>query len=110
MADVSVIDIVSLAFVVLAFIAASVFMLRYQMRTRGHWRDTPYGVHLMVFSGACVAIFVYTMLSTTGVVPEFLRPWFRSVIFLSMAFLFGWRTVLLRDAQRVKKGTTDATE
>jgi hypothetical protein len=87
-----------IAFALVA-LSAFAFCLSYNKWTGGRWRATPYGVHMMVFSGAFVVYFVYAILSLL-VLPAEWRPYSGTVLALSLAGLFWWRTSLLRTAQR----------
>lgn len=87
-----------LAFALVA-LSAFAFCVSYHRSTGGHWRDTPYGVHMMVFSGAFVGYFVYAILSLL-VLPAGWRPYSGTILALTLAGLFIWRTSLLRIAQR----------
>lgn len=85
----------------LVLLAALRFCVLYHRKTKGDWRNNPYGVHMMVFSGAFVLYFAYAILSLL-VLPESWRPYSGTVLFLSLAGLFWWRARLLRAAQREK--------
>lgn len=87
-----------LAFALVA-LSAFAFCVSYHRSTGGHWRDTPYGVHMMVFSGAFVVYFLYAILSLL-VLPADWRPYSGTILALTLAGLFMWRTSLLRIAQR----------
>lgn len=83
----------------LVIVAAGRFCIRYHRKTKGHWRDTPYGVHMMLFTGAFVLYFGYAVLSLL-LLPAEWRPYTGTVIILSLAGLFVWRDRLLDEAQR----------
>jgi hypothetical protein len=74
------------------------FVIAYRVLTHGHWRDTHHGRHVMVFSEICALVFAYSAVSFAFA--DWLRPWLRVAIFLSMAALFLWRLRLLLGDQR----------
>lgn len=83
----------------LVVLAAGRFCFLYHRRTGGKWRSNPYGVHMMVFSGAFVGYFAYAIVSLLFLPPEW-RPLPGAILILSIAGLFVWRTRLLDVAQR----------
>lgn len=94
----------------LVLLAALRFCYLYDKKTKGDWRNNPFGVHMMTFSGSFVGYMVYAIL-TLVIVPDWLRPYFGTVILLSLAALFCWRTRLLQHAQREPiKERDDAAE
>lgn len=86
---------------VLVLLSALRFCILYNKKTGGTWRNSVFGVHMMVFSGAFVVYFGYAILSLL-VLPESWRPYSGTVLFLSLAWLFAWRTRILNHAQREK--------
>lgn len=83
-----------------AALAASVFVAAYHFGTRGHWRDTETGVHMMTFSAACAAIMLYVTLRLLGFVPTVLQPFGSAVIYVTVASLFAWRLRVFLRVQR----------
>lgn len=99
------IEIARVVAALLVLVSALRFCISYHVRTGGHWRRNPDGsknvpgTHMMAFSGAFVLYFVYAVLAIL-VIPEDWRPYFGTVIFLSLAYLFWQRTQILKQAQR----------
>jgi hypothetical protein len=75
------------------------FCVSYHRLTRGTWRGNPYGVHMMLFSGAFVAYGAYVAVSLLFGAGDW-RVFAGAGIAWSLAGLFWWRTSLLRTAQR----------
>jgi chromate transport protein ChrA len=101
------IEIVRVVVVGFALVMPAAFCLCYHLWTHGHWRDSRYGVHLMVFSGLSAMIVLYVFLALLGVVPHSWRPVSGVVIYLTVGGLFLWRLILLAiDHRKVGNGTT----
>jgi chromate transport protein ChrA len=104
---VSWVEILRLVIVGLAFVMPASFCTCYHLWTGGHWRDSRYGVHLMVFSGVCALVMLYVLLALLNVVPHSWRPYAGIVIYLAVGALFLWRLILLeQDHRKVGNGTT----
>lgn len=87
----------------LAFLVPTVFCVCFHVWTGGHWRDTRYGVHLMMFSAGCAVILFYSFLAVIDLIPREWRPYFSLVIYPGIALLFLWRLLLLWRDQRASK-------
>jgi hypothetical protein len=82
------------------------FVVTYGVWTQGRWRDSRYGVHLMVFSAAFALILLYLVLSIAGLVPDSWRPYAGIVIYFTAGSLFLWRlTMLVHDHRQVQRTT-----
>lgn len=93
------IEWVRIAACALVVLSAGRFCWRYNKKSGGKWRTTPYGKHMMIFSGAFVGYFLYAIVSLL-VLPAEWRPYVGSVLILSLAVMFEWRTRLVDVAQR----------
>ncbi len=85
----------------LMFIAAAAlitFPPLYHFRTRGRWRRSPMGVHLMSFMGALGMVMVFAIANVVaGPLPEWVRPF----VWLSIAAVSWWRIgVLIYETRR----------
>lgn len=83
----------------LVVLSAGRFCYRYHKKTSGKWRTNPYGKHMMTFSGAFVGYFLYAIVSLL-LLPAEWRPYVGTVLILSLAAMFEWRTRLVDEAQR----------
>jgi chromate transport protein ChrA len=100
-------EILRVVAVALAFVMPAAFCTCYHLWTRGHWKDSRYGVHLMVVSGVDALIVLYVLLAMLDVVPLSWRPYSGFIIYLSFAGTFLWRLILLaHDHRKVGNGTT----
>jgi hypothetical protein len=88
---------------VFAILSALWFVLRYQTRTKGHWRDTVHGRHVMTFSLACVIILTYACLNLLGLIPAWLVPYLGVLTYATLGWLFLWRNAILTKSQREPK-------
>lgn len=79
------------------------FCISYHVTTRGHWRDTIHGVHIMVFSAATGLIMAFLILGLFGLIPMWLVPILGGWIYLTEFYLFAWRWAILRAGQREPK-------
>lgn len=105
------VEVVQVALIGVSLLSAVLFCVLYQVWTKGHWRDTKYGAHLMWFTGICALILLYAFLSRLGFIPHSWRPYAGSVVYLSIAVLFPWRLLLLwQDHRDVDKQLLDAEE
>jgi hypothetical protein len=101
------IEIVRLVVVGFALAMPAAFCLCYHLWTHGHWKDSRYGAHLMVFSAICTLIMLYVFLALLGVVPLSWRPVSAVIIYLAVGALFLWRLILLAiDHRKVGNSTT----
>jgi hypothetical protein len=101
------VEITRAVLVGVAFLMPAAFCVCYHVWTGGHWRDSRYGVHLMVFSLACALILLYAFLAVIGLIPRAWLPYSSVVIYPVIAGLFLWRLLLLwRDHRRVDSGAT----
>ena len=101
------IEIIRAVLVGVAVLMPAAFCVCYHVWTGGHWRDSRYGVHLMVFSLACTLILLYAFLAVIGLIPRSWLPYASIVIYTTIAGLFLWRLLLLRrDYKRVDSGAT----
>jgi hypothetical protein len=94
-----------------AFVMPALFCVCYHVWTGGHWRDSRYGAHLMVFSAGCALILLYSFLAVVNVIPQEWRPYFSLVIYPTVFALFLWRLLLLRSDHRAsREGKNHAAE
>lgn len=94
-----------------AALAAGLFVTAYHFRTRGHWRDTETGVHMLTFSATCAAIMLYVTMRLLGFVPVVLQAYGSAVIYVTVASLFVWRLrVFLRVQRRPRDEDVDDAE
>lgn len=87
----------------LTFLVILLFIISYHVMTRGHWRDSVHGVHIMAFSVAMDLIMLFLVLALFSLIPMWLLPIIGAWIYLTVLFLFLWRWVILRAGQRVPK-------
>lgn len=89
---------------VVAVLAAAVpliaFPITYQITTRGAWRKSVMGRHLMAFMGALGAVMVLTV---WGMFAGDLPRWIGPVAWLVIASVSWWRLLLLLSMQRNRK-------
>lgn len=71
------------------------FMLTYHLGTRGGWRRSDIGVHLMVFGATNGAVLAFVVLAFLGVLPVAVMPYISALTYLTVGWLFGWRTVIM---------------
>ena len=83
------------------FLVITGFCISYHVETRGHWRDTIHGVHIMTFSLAFALMFAFICLALFGLVPMWLLGKLGAFIYLTVLFLWLWRWAILRAGQRV---------
>lgn len=101
------VEIVRLVAIAFAFAMPAAFCTCYHLWTAGHWKDSVYGVHLMVVSGVDGMIMLFVLLAALDVIPQSWRPYAGSVIYFSVGAMFLWRLILLaRDHRRVDNGET----
>ena len=72
----------------------------YQYKTRGHWRDSPMGWHLMSYMGVFAAVVTFAILNFALELPEWVRPltWFM------VGVVAWWRLLLLGAVQNKHRG------
>lgn len=87
----------------ITFVVIVGFCISYHVMTRGHWKDTVHGVHIMVFSLAFALIMAFIVLALFGLIPMWLLGVLGAWIYLTVMFLWLWRWVILRAGQRVPK-------
>lgn len=105
----------ALILIVSAFIATE-FIVAYHVKTRGGWRDTPMGKHLMVFMAAIAVVldvtaiedFVEDVVGFTTM-PEWWE-WFETSVFISIPCVLLWRRIILarvHEANHVRSDNVD---
>lgn len=99
--------LIRVALVGVAWVATSVFMVTYHVGTKGYWRKSDIGVHLMSFALANWLVLLYVLLAFLGWIPLVVLPYLSALTYWTIAWLFGWRTVIMRGYLR---GGSDATE
>lgn len=89
---------------VVTTLMAAEWAFAYHRQTKGAWRRTPVGRHMMAFMVALTAVFAVASIRfiTVDVLghedPAFFL-WLRLAVFTSIPVLIGWRRVLLAQAQ-----------
>ena len=83
-----------------ALVSALLFMAAYQVGTRGRWRDSDIGVHLMTFAFTDAMVLLYVVLAFFGLIPLIVLPFLGALTYMTLAWLFGWRTVIMRGYMR----------
>jgi hypothetical protein len=78
-----------------ALILTLAFMLTYHIGTRGDWRKSDIGVHLMVFGLTNAIVLTLVVISFLGWLPIWLGPAISAATYLTIGWLFGWRTVIM---------------
>ena len=94
---------VRLVLAVAAFVAALLFMVSYHVGSRGAWRRSDIGVHLMTFGLTNAIVMAFVVLAFLGWIPAIVLPFFSALTYLTVAGLFAWRTVIMVGYQRGKK-------
>jgi hypothetical protein len=79
-----------------ALLATVLFMVSYHVGTRGYWRRSDIGVHLMTFALADAIVLAYVAAAFLGWIPLAVLPYLSALTYLTIAWLFGWRTVIMR--------------
>jgi hypothetical protein len=83
---------------VLGAVACWYFVVVYHWTTRGDWRRTPVGRHLMAFTANLGALFVLIVVARLW--PDYpLRPQITLVFFAAVVAQLAWRCVLLHRYQ-----------
>lgn len=82
-----------LLFAALALIA-SPFV--YHWRSRGWWRATPMGWHLMTFMGVLCEVSIFAVANFVWDLPSWVRP----VVWASIGVAGWWRLILVGTAER----------
>ena len=95
--------IVRAVLTLLNFLVIAGFCISYHVETRGHWKDTIHGVHIMTFSLAFALMFAFVSLALFGMIPMWLLGILGAWIYLTVLFLWLWRWAILRAGQRVPK-------
>lgn len=80
------------------------WLVAYHRQTRGAWRDSEMGRHLMIFMAALASVFALATVRfiTVDLLGHELPLWFewlRLVDFLSIPIVLAWRRLLLARAQ-----------
>ena len=88
--------VVRVALVALAFVSTLLFMVTYHFGTRGYWRKSDIGVHLMTFGLTNALVLTYVLLAFLGWIPLVVLPYLSALTYWTIAWLFGWRTVIMR--------------
>lgn len=86
---------VRMALAIGALVMTLAFMTTYHLGTRGAWRRSDIGVHLMVFGLANGIILAFVVLAFLGALPMAVLPYFSALTYLTVGWLFGWRTVIM---------------
>lgn len=95
---------VRFALAVTALVTTIVFMVAFHLSTEGGWRRTDIGVHLMVFAAGNALILLYASLAFFGVIPTDWLPYLSGLTYLTVAWLFGWRTSIMDSYQSRGEG------
>ena len=79
------------ALLAVAAVALIVFPFCYHLTTRGHWRDSVMGWHLMSFMGALGIVMTFAILNFAFELYDWVRP----LAWLLVAGVAWWRLILL---------------
>lgn len=89
-------------------IIAVEWVFAYHWKSRGDWRVTNMGRHLMVFMASLAAIL--SMIAVETLIEDVLSggmpgwwEWLELVVITSLPFVLAWRRVVLYQAQRTRK-------
>jgi hypothetical protein len=74
-----------------AAVALIAFPICYHVTTRGAWRGTRVGVHLMAFMGVLGMVMLFAIANFVFDLPDWVRPF----AWLCIAVVSWWRVVLL---------------
>lgn len=74
-----------------AAVALVAFPFAYHLTTRGHWRDTAMGWHLMAYNAVMALVVSFAILNFAVHLPD----WFRPLTWLMVGAVAWWRLILL---------------
>jgi hypothetical protein len=83
--------------------------IAYHRQTKGAWRRSGMGRHMMAFAAALSAVFLlasarFITVDVLGHTDPGWFQWLRLVVFTSIPIVIGWRRVLLARAQGSQEG------
>lgn len=88
---------------VVSAVALIAFPFAYHLITRGHWRDSVMGRHLMAF----MAVLAFVMATALFAIAYDLPEWVRTVRWLLVAVVSWWRLILLFVVQMRDERSSD---